>query len=169
MERSMVVGVVAAAVFVSTLQGCTPRNARLDGDSEARALGREAGRGSLAEQLAGQRLGEDGPLRDVHFDYDRYELRTEDRTILQANALWLQDNPRAKVEIEGHCDERGTGDYNMALGGKRAYSVKSYLLALGISADRFSTISYGDELPVCREPSESCWARNRRARSVVIQ
>ena len=75
----------------------------------------------------------------------------------------------AKVEIEGHCDNRGTVEYNLALGAKRAKSVKDYLVSLGIPADRLSTISYGEELPLCREDTEECWARNRRAHSVVLQ
>jgi peptidoglycan-associated lipoprotein len=87
---------------------------------------------------------------------------------LRANADWLKRNPASRVEIEGHCDERGTNEYNLALGAKRAQSAKDFLATLGIGADRLSTISYGEEIPVCKEASEDCWQRNRRARFVVL-
>ena len=73
------------------------------------------------------------------------------------------------MEVEGHCDSRGTVEYNLALGAKRAKAVKDYLVSLGIAGDRMSTISYGEELPLCREENEACWSRNRRAHSVVLQ
>jgi len=111
---------------------------------------------------------EGGTLKDVHFTYDSYELSEEARDILAANAQWLKDNPAVAVEIEGHCDERGTLEYNLALGAKRARAVKDYLASAGISAERLSTISYGKELPLCRDHTESCWARNRRAHFVLI-
>lgn len=110
---------------------------------------------------------EEGPLRDVHFDFDRYDLRPDIREVLKGHATWLKANPQVKVQVEGHCDERGTNEYNLALGAKRAESVKRYLIDLGISADRLSTISYGEELPLCKEQNEDCWARNRRAHFVV--
>ena len=107
------------------------------------------------------------PLKDVYFDFDRYDLRADSREILKANSAWLKANPAAQVQIEGHCDERGTTEYNVALGSRRAESVKDYLVTLGTSADRLSTISYGEEVPVCREQSEECWQKNRRVRFVV--
>ena len=108
------------------------------------------------------------PLKEVYFDYDRYDLRPDARETLKANAGWLKNNPAVRVEIEGHCDDRGTNEYNLALGAKRAQSAKDYLVTLGIGAGRLSTISYGEELPVCREQTEQCWQKNRRARFVVI-
>jgi len=111
---------------------------------------------------------EGGPLQDVHFAYDSYELSEEARDILAANAEWLRSNSAVSVEIEGHCDERGTVEYNLALGAKRARAVKEFLTDAGISPQRLSTISYGEELPLCRESTESCWARNRRAHFVLI-
>ena len=84
-------------------------------------------------------------------------------------AEWLKSNPSARVEIEGHCDDRGTNEYNLALGAKRAQSAREYLSTLGVAADRLSTISYGEEIPVCREQTDSCWRQNRRARFVVLQ
>jgi len=83
--------------------------------------------------------------------------------VLQENARWLTTNTAIKVQIEGHCDERGTNEYNLALGQRRADAVKRYLIALGVPTGRLSTISYGEERPVCTQPDESCYARNRRA------
>ena len=98
-----------------------------------------------------------GPLKDIHFSFDRYDLEGEARETLKVNADWLKRNPAARIEIEGHCDERGTNEYNLALGAKRAQAAKDYLITLGISTERLSTISYGEEIPVCKEPNESCW------------
>jgi peptidoglycan-associated lipoprotein len=108
-----------------------------------------------------------GPLKDVNFDFDRYDLRPDAREILKGHAAWLKANPQSRVEVEGHCDERGTSEYNLALGSKRAESAKRYLIDLGISPSALSTISYGEELPLCREQNEACWAKNRRAHFVV--
>jgi peptidoglycan-associated lipoprotein len=107
-----------------------------------------------------------GPLKDVNFDFDRYDLRPDAREILKGHAAWLKANPQSRVEVEGYCDERGTSGYNLALGAKRAESAKRYLIDLEISPSTLSTISYGEELPLCREQNEACWAKNRRAHSV---
>lgn len=109
-----------------------------------------------------------GPLRDVYFDYDSFDLSSEARDTLQANAEWLKRNTGIKAEIEGHCDERGTVEYNLALGAKRAKAVRDYLVNIGIAPDQLSTISYGEELPACREASESCWQQNRRSHFLLI-
>jgi len=109
------------------------------------------------------------PLKDVYYDFDRYDLSADARTTLRANADWLKANPNARVEIEGHCDDRGTNEYNLALGAKRAQSAREYLTTLGIAGGRLSTISYGEEIPVCKEQTESCWKQNRRARFVILQ
>ena len=125
---------------------------------------------SLGAYEAGHKLptGDQGPLKDIHFAFDSYELDEQARQILRGNADWLKDNPKVRIEIEGHCDERGTVEYNLALGAKRAKAAKDYLTTLGISADRMSTISYGEELPLCSEHTESCWAQNRRAHFVQV-
>jgi peptidoglycan-associated lipoprotein len=107
------------------------------------------------------------PLKDVFFGFDRYDLSEEARSILRGNSEWMKTNAAARVEIEGHCDERGTNEYNLALGAKRAQAARDYLVSLGIAADRLSTISYGEEIPVCKETVETCWLQNRRARSVI--
>ena len=108
------------------------------------------------------------PLKEIYFDFDRYHLRPDARETLKVNANWLRANPSVRVEIEGHADERGTSEYNLALGARRAEAAKDYLVTLGISAERLSTISYGEELPVCKEKIEECRHRNRRGRFVVI-
>jgi len=108
------------------------------------------------------------PLKEVYFAFDKYDLSPEARATLKANGDWLKKNPAARIEIEGHSDERGTSEYNLALGAKRAQSAKDYLVTLGIAAGRISTISYGEETPVCREHYETCWQRNRRDRFVAL-
>jgi peptidoglycan-associated lipoprotein len=108
------------------------------------------------------------PLQTVYFDYDRADIRPEMRTVLQRNAEWLRRHPRVKMSIEGHCDERGTEEYNMALGQRRAEAVKSYLVSLGISSNRLSTISYGEERPADPGHSETAWAKNRRVEFSVV-
>lgn len=139
----------------------------------ARGGGRESNTGasSLQQMQEGKSTATpaSSPLKDVYFDFDRYDLSSEARTILRANADWLKSNSGARVEIEGHCDDRGTNEYNLALGAKRAQSAREFLTTLGIAANRLSTISYGEEIPVCKEETESCWRQNRRARFVILQ
>lgn len=127
--------------------------------------------GSLAQYKSGGALPatETGPLQDIHFAFDSFELTDPSKGALQANANWLKENPRARVEIEGHCDERGTIEYNLALGAKRARAAKDYLTALGVQSDRLTTISYGEELPLCYEHNETCWAKNRRVHFVLLK
>jgi len=101
-------------------------------------------------------------LQPIYFDFDRSFVRNDARAVMAANAEWLKANPKVKVKIEGNCDERGTKEYNQALGQRRAASAKKYLVDMGISAKRISLISYGKEKPVCGEDSEACWQKNRR-------
>lgn len=107
------------------------------------------------------------PLKEVHFDFDRYVLRGDAREALNANADWLKAHSSVVVEIEGHCDERGSNEYNMALGAKRAQAAMNYLITRGVAANRLSTISFGEEVPVCEEHTEECWAKNRRDRFII--
>jgi peptidoglycan-associated lipoprotein len=106
-------------------------------------------------------------LKDVNFDFDKYDIRPADAKILDANAAWLKTNGRTLLLIEGHADERGTPEYNLALGERRAKAAMSYLTALGIQANRISIVSYGLEQPMCTEHTEACWAKNRRAHFLV--
>jgi peptidoglycan-associated lipoprotein len=103
----------------------------------------------------------------VHFDYDKFAVTSEDRDILQRQAAWLQKYSQVRVTVEGHCDERGTREYNLALGARRANAVKEYLVSLGVSSARVDTISYGKERPICTESNESCWGQNRRGVTTI--
>ena len=111
---------------------------------------------------------ESSMLKDIRFDFDKYNIRPTDTEILKGNYALLKKNPGMKFQIEGHCDERGTGEYNLALGERRANSVKKYLVSLGIAPSRVSTISYGEERPFDPGHSEEAWTKNRRAHFVVL-
>ena len=104
----------------------------------------------------------------VFFDLDQHTLRADAQGVLQKQAAWLQKYPVVKLVVEGHCDERGTREYNLALGDRRAYAVKEYLVSLGIDATRLQSKSYGKERPVCAESDDSCWQQNRRGFSVIV-
>jgi peptidoglycan-associated lipoprotein len=112
-------------------------------------------------------IGKGGPLSDIHFGYNDYTIQEQDGSVLKSNASWLQAHPQTRVQVEGYCDERGSEEYNIALGAKRAQAGKDYLATLGISDSRMSTISYGKELPLCQDHDESCWAQNRRDHFMV--
>jgi peptidoglycan-associated lipoprotein len=105
-------------------------------------------------------------VHDAYFDLDKADIRSDARQVLAHNADFLRSYPQVKVTIEGHCDERGSTEYNLALGDRRAAAVKNYLVSLGIGADRLSTVSYGKEKPVCMESNEDCWQKNRRGHFV---
>jgi peptidoglycan-associated lipoprotein len=107
------------------------------------------------------------PLKDVFFDYDKANIRDDQKAALNDNVGWLKGNTGAKLLVEGHCDERGTAEYNLALGERRAKAVKDYLIAAGVAADRVSTISYGKERPFVLGHDESAWKWNRRAHFVL--
>ena len=112
---------------------------------------------------------ESAALRDVYFDFDRYDVRAGDKGTLDENANWLKSNQSAMLLIEGHADERGTNEYNLALGERRAKATRDYLVSVGIDAGRITVISYGEERPTCTEKTEGCWAKNRRAHFLVKQ
>ena len=103
----------------------------------------------------------------VHFALDQYNIEEGDKAILGRQAAWLQKFPSVRVTIEGHADERGTREYNLALGARRANAVKEYLVSQGVSTARVETVSYGKERPLCTESSEGCWAQNRRGTTIV--
>jgi peptidoglycan-associated lipoprotein len=103
----------------------------------------------------------------VHFDYNKYAILDVDKATLQRQATWLARYPAVRVTVEGNCDERGTREYNLALGARRANAVKEYLVSLGVAAARVETISYGKERPICTESTESCWAQNRRGVTTI--
>jgi peptidoglycan-associated lipoprotein len=107
-------------------------------------------------------------LKDNFFDFDQYTIRLQDLPIMKENAATLTRHPNVKIQIEGNCDERGTNEYNLALGERRANSTKKHLISLGISPDRISTISYGEEKPLDPGHNEEAWAKNRRAHIVIL-
>jgi peptidoglycan-associated lipoprotein len=132
---------------------------------------------SKDEQAAKQRAKEEAMeraataaagLQPIYFDFDRSSIREDARSAMTVNAQWLKSNPAVKIRIEGNSDERGTREYNQALGQRRATSAKKYLVDMGISAKRISLISYGKEKSVCGESSEGCWQKNRRDDFIAV-
>jgi peptidoglycan-associated lipoprotein len=170
-----VAGLLAIALAFSACSSSKPASQGVSGEGGgASGLGDQnlgAGGGSLAKFQRGTlgAGGSGGPLSDIHFDYDDYTIRPQDGEVLRSNAKWLTDHNGSRVQVEGHTDERGSEEYNLALGAKRAQAAKDYLTTLGVSGDRISTISYGKELPVCTEHDDQCWAENRRDHFVVSQ
>ncbi len=128
-----------------------------------------SGRGLEDSTIPGE--GIDGRLyglKDINFDYDKSSLSSSAQDILKSNATWLRTNSTAVIEIEGHCDERGTTNYNLALGDRRARSTRDYLVSLGITSSRLKTLSYGEEMPLDPGHNESAWAKNRRAHFTIL-
>jgi peptidoglycan-associated lipoprotein len=107
-------------------------------------------------------------LQDIYYEFDSTELAADAQATLKQNAEWLKNNPKSRVEVEGHCDDLGSNEYNLALGAKRAQSAKDFLVNQGIAPERLVTISYGKEAPACFEQTEQCRVKNRRARFVIF-
>jgi peptidoglycan-associated lipoprotein len=171
------IGVAGVSPTAPTdVAGVAPTTARPDatqgqpaGRSETPSAGAEQ-RGGAAATGARPAPGEFVGVRDlvdIHFEFDKYAIRSRDAEILDANARWLRANKDALVLIEGHCDERGTEEYNLSLGDRRARATVDYLVAQGIAPARMVTISYGKERPQCTDHNEACWAKNRRAHFLV--
>lgn len=115
-----------------------------------------------------EEINREAPLRMIHFDFDKYFIRDDAKPVLEGNAAWLKKFRTAQILIEGHCDERGTEEYNLALGEKRAKSTFDYLVSLGVSPSRLKTISYGKSQPIDMGHTEAAWDKNRRAQVTVI-
>ncbi len=180
MTKKAFIGVmvmVFAVAGLGLLSGCAKKEVRTDMPApevkkEVKAEAAEAG---LTEaQLREQRLKEELARKRmmflnemVHFDFDKSDIRPDAAEVLKRKAAWLKENAAVKVIIEGHCDERGTDAYNLALGERRATSAKKYLAALGIDPGRLDTISYGEERPLDPAHNEEAWAKNRRAQFVI--
>ena len=131
-------------------------------EMEAARRAEEAKRLAAEKEAAFKRAAAEA-LRDIHFDYDKFEIKSEDRSQLQKISEFLLAYPAVKIEIQGHCDERGTNEYNLALGNRRASATMRYLVALGSPEQKFTLISFGKEKPICTEENEACWSKNRRA------
>lgn len=123
----------------------------------------------VRETAISSRKEAESVFKDVLFDYDKHNIRESARPILDNVASFLNNHRKLNIIIEGYCDERGTNDYNLALGEKRAKATKNYIVSLGVSPSRMTTIAYGEEKPVCSQKNETCWQRNRRSHFVVVK
>lgn len=165
-------------VLVFTVS-CAKKTAAVKTSDSEMSAEEAAGRQGLEEKGLGGGVGEEGVRsaaeeardkfvnEDIYFEFDKSDLMPEAQEILRAKAKWLENNPDASATIEGHCDERGTNDYNIALGDRRANSAKQFLVDIGISSSRLETISYGEEHPANPGHNEEAWAKNRRAHFVI--
>jgi peptidoglycan-associated lipoprotein len=114
-----------------------------------------------------EELNAERPLGDAFFDFDQATIREDARSVLQRSAEWMRRWTSTRITVEGHCDARGTSEYNLALGERRASAVKNYLVSLGIAPERVATLSKGEETPVCFDEFENCWQRNRRGHPII--
>jgi len=119
------------------------------------------------QREAARAAAESSVFRDVRFDYDKYTIREDARPALDTTADYLKKNDAINIVVEGHCDDRGTNEYNLALGEKRAKAARDYLSSLGVQSSRMSVVTYGEEKPLCTEQDENCWQKNRRAHFTV--
>jgi len=173
---------VSAIVLMTLLVGCARRPSVLSSAtapsgppaaaasapaaSDAVLAAVEERREIIVERQAPATFFENDNVKPIYFDFDRYDIRPQDARALEADAAWLKSHD-VLILVEGQCDERGTAEYNLALGDRRARATMNYLAALGIPANRMSSVSYGKERPVCTEHTEACWALNRRAHILV--
>ncbi len=155
---------VSSAPEEQVAQPSASEEAAKAAEAEKEAAAAKAAEEEKAREAAAEAASRPKP---IYFDFDRSFIRDDARPVMQANAEWLKAHPQATVRIEGNCDERGTIEYNQALGQRRAASAKKYLTDMGISAKRISLISYGKEKPICTEHNEECWQKNRRDDFVV--
>jgi len=178
-------GLVVLTIAVATLAACssqappepapTPPEPATDEAPQPQPTEEPAEAGAFDEAEPGsdvlsiQEINEQGVLKTIYFDYDQAEIRPDQRATLQANAQYLRDNGNFRLLIAGHCDERGTRDYNMALGERRASATMQYLVSLGVPRDRVDIISYGEEVPAADGNTESAWAQNRRAQFQAVE
>lgn len=166
MIRKLAFGLVACAMVV----GCKGKQTQSDQAVETIPQGApQIDSSALSFDPLGSDSGKIDGLVTVHFGYDKANLDAKSKKEISTNVDWMKKNPNTRVQIEGHCDSRGTIEYNVALGERRANAVKAYMVSSGINADRLSTISYGKEKPLATGDSESAWATNRRANFVPAQ
>ncbi len=166
MLRKLALGLVACAMVV----GCKGKQSQSDQSIETLPTGGASIDSSpLAYDPMGSDSGKIDGLVTVHFGYDKSSLDSGAKKDIATNVQWMKANPAAKVQIEGHCDNRGTIEYNVALGERRANAVKAYMVSLGVASDRLSVISYGKEKPLESGDNEAAWAKNRRANFVPAQ
>ncbi|TDQ77629.1 peptidoglycan-associated lipoprotein [Dongia mobilis] len=167
--RLSILSAFAAAALLAACSSDVPVNDAGGAGSGAQTAGTTDSSG-ITQYAPGSKEQFDAEVGNtVYFDYDSYSLTSEAQSQLQRQGAWLQQFPAATLTIEGHCDERGTREYNLALGERRANAVANYLVALGVNSNRLSVISYGKERPLCVQSDESCWSQNRRGVSAINQ
>lgn len=162
-----------AAVMIFAVAGCRPK-AKVTIPSQKGLFGADEGvpgggipLGENPEGPFGEASDYPDPAAreifvDVHFDYNKSDIRGGERPILEGIANYMKEHAALSIKVEGHCDDRGSNEYNLALGERRALSIRSYIASLGVAPERIYTISYGEERPLCTEQKESCWSKNRR-------
>jgi len=180
-QARITISLMTVLVVLTLLSACATKTAP-ESEINPPAAATGVGTTDLSQQPDALGVGsqpvQSGPVADhealaglerVHFDYNQFTLDAPARVTLERNAVFLRNNPALKVVIEGHCDERGSDEYNLALGERRAVAVKNYLVSLGIAADRLRVISYGEEMPLVAEANEEAWAKNRRAEFKAVR
>ncbi len=171
--RFKILGLFAAVLMVAACETAPKESASAGGDGGVNATGTyPTEKMAKKAEMAGTMMGTQEDLvvnvgDRVFFAYDKYNLQADARGILEKQAVWLKKYPQLSITVEGHADERGTREYNLALGERRANSAKDYLVALGVPASRIRTVSYGKERPVALGSNEAAWAQNRRAVTMV--
>jgi len=165
------IALILTLILSLGLAGCgssSKKNSGAPGTSNANTDDQDMGSDGMELQINGDSdSGKAGALQTVYFDFNSSNLDSSTRASLQANAEYLKNNSGVEVQIEGHCDERGGVQFNLALGEKRAMAVKQYLVSMGVNSSRVSTISFGKERPIAFGHDESSWSKNRRANFVV--
>jgi peptidoglycan-associated lipoprotein len=160
-----ILGVIAAVALVAACASDPEMTSDTSGDGGASETAASAAPAGIAPGSEADLVVNVGAR--VYFDFDRFDLDDVSRATLERQAAWLAANQGVRVTVEGHCDERGTREYNLALGERRANAAKDYLVALGVSPDRVRTVSYGDERPVAMGSNETAWGQNRRGVTTV--
>lgn len=175
---------IVLLVFGLIFAGCPPRKAvqpeegMVSPEERERGVGVRPGERITEEELARVKekeieipkyIEERGVFEDIHFDFDKYDIRVDAKPTLKTVADWMLKNTATKLLIEGHCDERGTNEYNLALGDRRAKTTRDYLISLGVSSGRIEMVSYGEEKPICSDKTEECWQKNRRSHFVILK
>ena len=178
MMKSLVKGlsISIALVLVLSLVGCSSRAKNIKTENVPSASPEAVEEQEMPQTLTESELEAlkdkaqaEGALNPIYFDFNNYTLKPTDKTILDKTAAWLSKNPTVKIRIEGNCDERGTDEYNLASGERRANSAKEYLIQSGVRADQLETISWGKEKPLDPSHNETAWAKNRRDDFMVVK
>jgi peptidoglycan-associated lipoprotein len=167
-----IVSILAAFLLLAACESTPEKKPETGGGGGSTTSSGSSGGGTTSQTLPGPRAGsaEDFVVNvgdRVFFDFDRYNLKPQARQVLERQATWLKRYPSVVITVEGHCDERGTREYNLALGERRANSAKNYLVALGVNPNRIRTISYGKERPAVAGSNDAAWAQNRRAVTAI--